>query len=129
MAEKKNTIGSINWVDLTVNDAGEIRDFYREVVGWNISEVKVGGYSDYCMNEPENGTTVAGICHARGENAHLPAQWLVYINVEDIDRSIARCTMRGGKVIAPLRVMGDQGRYCVIQDPAGAVAALFEPTK
>ncbi|MBW8873323.1 MAG: hypothetical protein JF614_00025 [Acidobacteria bacterium] len=45
--------------------------------------------------------------------------------VADLDASIARCLERGGKVVAGRRSMG-QARFCVIQDPAGAVAALYQ---
>jgi predicted enzyme related to lactoylglutathione lyase len=115
------------WVDLTVDGAEQIRDFYREVVGWTSSDVDMGGYHDYCMNQPEDGKTVAGICHARGLNAGLPPQWIVYVNVEDLERSMARCEALGGQVVAPPRDYGAEGRYAVVRDPAGAVFALFEP--
>ena len=120
-------IGSISWADLTVAAAAEVRDFYRSVVGWDPGEVEMGGYTDYCMNLPGSGEPIAGICHARGANTNLPPQWLVYINVGDLDQSMVRCVEGGGTVIAGPRSMGKQGRFCVIRDPAGAVAALFEP--
>jgi predicted enzyme related to lactoylglutathione lyase len=69
---------------------------------------------------------VAGICHARGHNADLPPVWLIYITVADLDEAVRQCQQRGGKVRVPPKDMGGQGRYRVIEDPAGAVAALFE---
>ncbi|MEK7282586.1 MAG: VOC family protein [Acidobacteriota bacterium] len=122
-------IGSIGWVDLTVQAAGEVRGIYEAVVGWKSSGLDMGGYSDYVMSLPRGGRTVAGICHARGSNADLPAQWLVYITVEDVDRSAERCVELGGQVLAGPREMGAHGRFCVIRDPAGAVAALFTPAR
>jgi predicted enzyme related to lactoylglutathione lyase len=71
---------------------------------------------------------VAGVCHARDGNAGLPPVWLVYIVVDDIDQSVANCLARGGELIAPIKEMGGQGRYCVFRDPAGAVAALYQVT-
>jgi predicted enzyme related to lactoylglutathione lyase len=123
----KSEVGTITWTDLTVANAEAVRDFYSAVVGWKSSPVDMGGYNDYNMNTPESGKTAAGICHTRGVNAELPPQWLVYITVEDVDKSAARCVELGGKVIAGPKGMGGHGRYCVIQDPAGAVAALFTP--
>lgn len=117
--------GRIGWIDLTVPDADRIRDFYRAVVGWTASEVDMGGYSDFCVHPAEGKAPVAGICHARGANAALPRQWLVYITVEDLDASIARCVELGGRVLDGPRPYGGPGRFCVIQDPAGAVAALY----
>jgi predicted enzyme related to lactoylglutathione lyase len=128
MATRKQApIGSINWIDLTVAAATDVRDFYREVVGWRWTGLDMGGYEDFCMNLPAGGTTVAGICHARGTNADLPPAWLVYITVADVDRSAARCVALGGAVLAGPRELGGMGRYCVIRDPAGAAAALFQP--
>ena len=53
-------IGSVQWFDLTVEHAEQVRDFYKEVVGWTVSDVDMGGYHDFCMNQPEDGTTIAG---------------------------------------------------------------------
>ena len=120
-------VGSINWFDLTVPDADRVRDFYQAVVGWTVEPLSMGEYSDYVMKEPASGEGRAGVCHARGPNSGLPAQWLLYIQVADLDVSMARCVELGGTVLTPVRSGGPQGRYCVIQDPAGAVAALFGP--
>ena len=68
----------------------------------------------------------ANLGYARGNNAGLPSQWMIYITVANLDRSMENCRNRGGKVISGPREMPGYGRYCVIQDPAGAVAALFE---
>lgn len=121
------SIGTISWVDLTVNDAEEIRDFYASVAGWKPAPVDMGGYADYNMTGPDDDTPHAGICHARGDNMGIPPKWIVYINVRDLDNSMAACVERGGKVLGSVRSMGVHGRYCFIEDPAGAVAALFEP--
>lgn len=130
MDEKNQApVGSIGWMDLTVENADEVRNFYSEVVGWTFSGLDMGGYDDYCMNEPASGKTVAGVCHARGTNAGLPPVWLVYVNVADLDASIARCRELGGDVVAGPKSFGGQGKYCVIRDPAGAHLALFEPAK
>ena len=118
-------IGSVSWFDLTVEDAPGIRDFYREVVGWGAEPLSMGEYDDYCMAEPENGKTVAGICHARGPNAKLPPQWLIYITVRDLDESIQRCKALGGEIIDGPRDAGGKPKV-VIRDPAGAVAALAQ---
>jgi predicted enzyme related to lactoylglutathione lyase len=32
-------------------------------------------------------------------------------------------------VIRPATGMGANGRFCVIEDPAGAICALYEPVK
>ena len=121
---KKPAIGSIGRRDLTVPNAEQVRDFYSAVVGWSSKAVAMDGYDDFSMKTPGDDETVAGICHARGVNANLPPQWLMYVTVQNVEDSAKRCVEMGGKLLDGPRSLGD-GRFCVIQDPAGAVAALY----
>jgi predicted enzyme related to lactoylglutathione lyase len=114
----------ISWIDLTVDEAERVRDFYAAVAGWRPQAVDMGGYDDYNLCAGD-GTPVAGICHARGENEGLPPHWLIYITVDDLDEAVAACEAHGGRVVrAPVSLAG--GRMCVLADPAGAVAAYFQ---
>ena len=117
--------GQIGWIDLTVPDAPTVRDFYRAVVGWEYQEVDMEGYKDFAMTNLE-GATVTGICHARGVNEGLPAQWLVYITVMDLQFSVDEVIANGGEVLRAPTDMG-AGQFAVIRDPAGAVCALYQP--
>ncbi len=123
--ENRPQPGQIVWVDLTVSNAEEIRDFYSQLVSWDSSPVDMGGYNDFNMTLSGTDIPAAGVCYARGQNEDLPAQWLIYITVEDLAESIARCEALGGKVLSGPKGSGGH-RYCVIQDPAGAVSALVE---
>ena len=118
-------IGKIGWFDLTVEDAKAVRDFYAKVVGWRPEDVNMGDYSDFNMTMPASGDPAAGICHAKGDNAGLPSQWLIYITVADVDSSAAACTENGGEVIVGPKSMGG-GKFAVIKDPNGSVAALYQ---
>jgi len=118
------SIGTIEWRDLTVEDATSIRDFYQSVVGWTHTPISMGDYDDYAM-VTANGDTIAGICHAKGSNAEIPPQWLMYITVADLDESLAQSQALGGKVISGPRDIGSD-RYCIIADPAGATVALYQ---
>jgi predicted enzyme related to lactoylglutathione lyase len=117
--------GQVGWVDLTVDNAADVRDFYRAVVGWEYREVEMDGYSDYAMTNLE-GNDVTGICHAKGANEGLPAQWLVYFTVLDLQFAVDEAVANGGEILRAPTDMG-AGQFAVIRDPAGAVCALFEP--
>jgi predicted enzyme related to lactoylglutathione lyase len=121
-----NNVGSIGWIDMTTGDAGGVRDFYRAVVGWEAEDVDMDGYADYVMKIPGSGDGVAGVCHARGSNADLPAGWLIYITVADVEASAAACVEYGGKVLVEPRGLAG-GRFCVVEDPGGSAAALYQP--
>lgn len=118
-------LGTIGWTDLTVTDAVAVRDFYVQVAGWSATPLSMGDYDDFVMNAPD-GSTVGGVCHARGRNAGAPAVWMMYITVADLDASLAACRDSGGTVVSEPRGAGGTARYAVIQDPAGAMAALYD---
>ena len=125
---QSNAVGKIGWLDLTVEDAVAVKDFYCQVVGWSSAPVPVDDYEDFCVlrqtdGEPE---AVGGICHKRGKNASLPSQWLMYVTVADLEQSMESCRSLGGKVVSGPRDLGSYGTMCVIEDPAGAVLALLQ---
>lgn len=124
MAQSEKIIGAIEWRDLTVDNADELKTFYEQVVGWKSRAVSMGDYDDFTMNLPGSGETVAGVCHARGCNASLPPQWLMYVRVADIQQSLSQCERLGGKLLYGPKSMGDDD-FCVVQDPAGAVVGLI----
>lgn len=123
MTQPEPQPGEIVWTDLTVRDAPRVAEFYEQVVGWRRSGVAMGDYEDWAMLSA-TGKGVAGVCHARGINADVPPQWLVYIQVADLDRSCAHCRQLGGEVLVGPRPLAGK-RFAVIRDPAGAVCALF----
>ena len=124
--EAVTKVGTVGWHDLTVPDAAAIREFYESVIGWTSSPVSMGEHSDFNMIPPAADAPAAGICHARGDNADLPALWMLYFVIADLDASVRACVERGGTVIREPRTAGS-GRFCIIRDPAGAVCALYEP--
>jgi len=116
-------LGAIEWCDLTVENAENVKDFYCSVVGWESSSASMGEYDDFNINLPSTGDTIAGVCHARGINSNLPAQWLMYVRVKDVSVSAIKCKELGGVVLNGPRKMGSE-QFCVIQDPEGAILAL-----
>lgn len=125
MANEIKEIGEIVWVDLTIPSADKVREFYHSVIGWEATEFKMGEYSDYVITTPQSKQTVAGICHARGVNADLPAHWLIYIKVQSLEASVDAARQNGGEVLAGPKQFGG-ARFCVLKDPAGAVFAVVE---
>lgn len=120
----KKGIGQVLWRDLTVKNAESIKDFYCQVIGWKAEPHDLGDYHDFDIKSTETGDIVAGVCHARGTNANVPPQWLIYVNVEDVEKSAQLCVQLGGKIIDGPRKMANSD-FCVIQDPEGAVLALI----
>jgi predicted enzyme related to lactoylglutathione lyase len=113
------------WMDLTVPNAEQVKNFYQQVVGWEVEEVSMGDYNDYSMNSPIDKKAITGICHAKGPNADIPASWMPYFIVDDLDASIKSVENQGGEILTTIKSMGDTDRYVFIKDPAGAMCALY----
>ncbi len=124
--EHDKTIGAVTWMDITVPDADGLKDFYEQVVGWKTMDIPMGDYADYAMLSPKDDAARSGVCHARGANANMPPAWIMYINVANLDESIAKVIAGGGEVVNGPRNMGEKARYCIIKDPAGAFCGLFD---
>lgn len=120
--------GTVSWFDLTVKNADAVKDFYRAVAGWAVVPIAMGGYDDYCMMPPGSKKPAGGICHKRGPNSDLPSQWLIYITVPNLAASLRACVKQGGRIVRPSTSMGG-AKMAVVRDPAGAVAALYQPEK
>jgi uncharacterized protein len=118
--------GKMLWVDLTVDNATEVATFYHHVAGWRIEPVSMGDYNDYNCFAPDNDEApVAGVCHRRGPNSHLPAVWMNYIAVPDLQASMDACIRHGGEIISR-PVEGSPHQIAVIKDPGGAIVALYQ---
>lgn len=117
--------GTLIGFDLTVPNATEVSDFYHQVIGWEVGTQSMGDYEDYYMKNPVTGDIVAGVCHNKGSNQHLPPMWLMYLQVADLDVSLAKCEKLGGRIMSERRKAGTMGEFVLIQDPAGAYVMLW----
>ncbi len=120
-------VGCISWLDLTVSNASQTRDFYRQVIDWSVQEVEMEHaserYADYNMLGGD-GHPAAGVCHARGAKLGLPPIWLIYLPVGDLAESLQRVREEGGKIIKESTSADGGNAYAVVEDPVGATLAL-----
>lgn len=124
--KKTYPVGAIVSADLTIPDAGGLKEFYQQVIGWTSEELKMGdeeAYADYIMKDA-SGNWAGGVCHARGVNSNIPPVWMVYINVANIQESVDKCKALGGKVIKEAFDSNGHYIYAMLEDPAGTVLAV-----
>ena len=67
---------------------------------------------------------VAGCCVAPEE---APEMWLSYVNVADVDASVAKAK-EFGAVICKERIDLPIGSFAVVTDPQGAIFAFWQAT-
>lgn len=122
--------GKFCWVDLGTSDTADAKRFYTGLFDWTLEDRPYGNGQYYTMFF-SGGKSVAALYpqDAQQQAMGVAPSWLSYISVESADRAAERTRALGGTVLLePLDVL-DVGRMTMIQDPTGAVVALWEPRK
>jgi uncharacterized protein len=128
MAETKVTApGMFCWSEVGTIDADTAKKFYGAVFGWETQETAAGDYGAYTMLRLR-GSEVGGLYEIPREQreAGVPSHWLAYIRVESVDETAERAGSLGGRVVVPPMDVMDIGRMSVLQDPTGAVFAIWQ---
>jgi predicted enzyme related to lactoylglutathione lyase len=116
--------GTFSWVDLATTDADGAKAFYGNLLGWTFEDMPVPDAPPYSM-ATIGGRTVAAL-YPKQDDAQ-PTAWLSYVTVDSADATAARATELGATAIsAPFDVL-EAGRMAVLQDPTGAVFAIWQP--
>jgi predicted enzyme related to lactoylglutathione lyase len=121
--EREPGAGEFCWVELHTDDASAALAFYKKVFGWSSKELKFEGVPAYNELAREGGKGAGGIT---AKAMPSPNAWLAYVVVNDVDASAKRAVALKGKVLAPPADIPNIGRFAVIEDPTGAVLALFK---
>jgi predicted enzyme related to lactoylglutathione lyase len=123
-----NESGAVLWNELNTRDPDAAKDFYTGVFGWETRDFG-GGDPPYLTVHPggaERG--VGGIMDMRGRVPdEVPAHWMVYFAVDDVDASAAKVKELGGAVTLEPTDIPQVGRVAIVHDPHGAHFAVIAP--
>ena len=112
--------GQFGWNELLSTDVEASKKFYSGLLGWTTA---AGPGPDYTIfRQGEKG--VGGLMKV--PQPGMPAQWLAYVVVENVDATTAKVAGLGGKVMAQPFDIPNVGRIAVILDPQGASIGLFQ---
>ena len=119
-ARLNNQIGTVCWNELTTSDTLLAGNFYSKLFGWGrqVQQMETIEYT-ILVNDDE---AAGGMYRV---TPGLMSSWLVYFAVEDCENSVDRALRMGARVIVPAKEIHDVGRYCVLNDPQGAVFAVI----
>ena len=120
--------GTFCWIELGTTDQSAAKQFYHSLFGWSPADFPMGPGEYYTMFNLDGRN--AGACYtlnAQMRSQGVPPHWMVYVSVASADETAAKVEPAGGKLnAAPFDVM-EFGRMAVIQDPAGAHIAIWQP--
>ncbi len=106
------------WFDHRSEDPTGSVKFYESLLGWKRAAQSPPGLTALGDEAPPWGGMTA--------TEQIPAGWLPYVQVEDVDVSAQQASRLGAKVLKE-RSRGPAGDFVVIQDPSGGVVALWTP--
>lgn len=119
--------GRIVRCEIVAPDPGRAAAFYRDMVGWEVSESREqeGPVFD-CRAGASSGPIVARVRGPQGPWRALPGVWLLQLPVGDLRESVRRVGEAGGAVLLELPAANGLPASAVVRDPAGAAIALCD---
>ena len=131
MAEfKEHVPGTFCWVDLATTDPEATKKFYSKIMGWDTHDTPAGPDMVYTMLQLR-GKEVAALYKMtkEQESQGIPPHWLSYVSVTSADETAEKAKSLGGTVLVEPMDVFEAGRMAVIQDPTGAVFAVWQPKR
>ncbi len=116
--------GEICWRELLTPDSESALAFYSQLLGWkSLRNLEMGPgatYRVFGFDEHIGGMMTV---------PNRPAQWLFYVQTDDLDAGLQRATKRGATVLnGPMDIPGG-ARIVQLKDPQGATFALHQMPK
>jgi predicted enzyme related to lactoylglutathione lyase len=117
--------GRFVWYDLMTTDPVAAKAFYNQLVGWGTKPWQESGppYTMWIAGSE----AIGGVMDLPKEaaDAGAPPNWIAYIAVSDIEVVCERATELGGVVLHPATDIPGAGCFAILQDPQGAVFAVY----
>jgi uncharacterized protein len=119
--------GTFCWVELGTTDGEAAKKFYTELFGWSFNDLQMGPGSVYTMLK-QDGKDVGALYKMPSEMTDhgVPPHWLSYVSVTSADESAEKAKSLGATLMKEPFDVFDVGRMAVIQDPTGAVFAIWQ---
>lgn len=114
--------GAFSWADALTTDVEGAKQFYTGLFGWTYEDIPMGNGMFYTMAYRYE-KPVAGLMGIPG----VKPVWQAYINVDDVDATLAKAHEAGARLLEEPVDVYDSGRMGRIQDPGGAEIAFWQP--
>ncbi len=123
---KKYAHGQFCWVDLGTTDPVAAKTFYGALFGWTAVDMPAGDAGTY--TRLYKGDKDIGALYEQKQPG-APSAWTSYAAVTNVNASAAKAKDLGATVKMEPFDVTDAGRMAVLQDPTGAVFAIWEGKK
>src|SRR6185312_1493607 len=117
---------SMGWAELNSRGVDKANSFYQKLFGWSLKKSEGGENAPEYTEFQLSGTSVAGGMEMNPMvPKEVPSYWMVYFNVDDVDKSFKKAKDLGAQeMLAPDDFPG--GRFAIVSDPQGATFGLLK---
>jgi predicted enzyme related to lactoylglutathione lyase len=119
------TPGLFGWNELITSDIEAAKKFYGAVFGWTSETKAVAPGWDYTLFKSGE-TMVGGMIGITPEMSTTQPQWVSYVLSGDVAADVAKARAAGAVILRDVMEIPNTGTMAVIQDPQGAVFALWK---
>lgn len=125
----KQNAGLFIWYELNTNDKDAAIEFYTKVIGWGTQTSPMPGVpGDVYTMFAASDSAIAGVMQLDPRTmGDAPPHWVTYISVDDVDASLEKARGLGASVIVEAFDVPTVGRMALLNDPQGAVFAIYRP--
>ena len=119
--------GTFCWVELATSDSAAAKNFYSQLFGWESEDNPMGPDSFYTILRT-SGKDVGGLFELMPDMKAqgVPPNWLSYVSVTSADETAEKAKAAGATLLKEPFDVSTLGRMAVVQDPTGAVFALWQ---
>lgn len=118
-----NEPNAVAWFELYTPNAKAARDFYTALLGAT-ADTMPGGMEYYVLKHGD--AMLAGIMQIDPAWGNMPAQWVNYFAVANVDETAATAVAHGGKMMGAIED-SPFGRIAALMDPFGAIFKVIQP--
>jgi predicted enzyme related to lactoylglutathione lyase len=123
-----DTHGTVVWTELMTRDVEKAKAYYTEVCGMEFSTMPMEE-GDYHLGSRGEQMVVGMMDMAQMPGMeNIPAHWMTYLGVDDVDKAVAQTKAQGGTVFREPWDIEGVGRIAMIADPTGAALGLMTPS-
>ena len=123
MNEKNLRHGAFSWGELMTTDPAAAKSFYAKLFDWQTEDMPMEGMTYTVAKIGDD--PVGGIMPKPPECGEMPPVWGLYVTVDNVDATAAKAEELGGRILKPPTDIPEVGRFCVLQDPQGAVISAI----
>lgn len=111
-------------VELNTTDLPKAKAFYGALFDWKLEDMPMGPGETYTIIGVGEGTGGGMMRHPM---PGAPSAWLAYVGVDDVGASTRRARELGATVLRDVTEIPQYGSFSILEDPTGAVFALWQP--